>query len=208
MKQICIGDKYQIQCYKHNGKVHRAWDEAVVLAIEKDYIVFGNDRTQVIESSGNYWRTKEPAVMYFFKNKWFNIGRPLTEHEFYQIIRRINNYLAEDLINGNDVIFPNRMGKLELRKRNSLPVIDKNGNLKVTYAIDWDNTLKLWYEDEEAFNNKTLVRLPERNIFRIKYNKNTANYNNKSFMEFQVNRNIKTRLKQKIKNNEIDAFNL
>ena len=163
-----------------------------------------NTRThKVTNSLGSY-----DAYKYIRKNKWFNIGRPLTEHEFYQIIRRINNYLAEDLINGNDVIFPNRMGKLELRKRNSLPVIDKNGNLKVTYAIDWDNTLKLWYEDEEAFNNKTLVRLPERNIFRIKYNKNTANYNNKSFMEFQVNRNIKVRLKQKIKNNEIDAFNL
>ena len=163
-----------------------------------------NTRThKVTNSLGNY-----DAYKYIRKNKWFNIGRPLTEHEFYQIIRRINNYLAEDLINGNDVIFPNRMGKLELRKRNALPIIDKNGNLKVTYAIDWDNTLKLWYEDEEAFNNKTLVRLPERNIFRIKYNKNTANYNNKSFMEFQVNRNIKVRLKQKIKNNEIDAFNL
>ena len=163
-----------------------------------------NTRThKVTNSLGSY-----DAYKYIRKNKWFNIGRSLTEHEFYQIIRRINNYLAEELINGNDVIFPNRMGKLELRKRNSLPVIDKNGNLKVTYAIDWDNTLKLWYEDEEAFNNKTLVRLPERNIFRIKYNKNTANYNNKSFMEFQVNRNIKVRLKQKIKNNEIDAFNL
>ena len=163
-----------------------------------------NTRThKVTNSLGSY-----DAYKYIRKNKWFNICRPLTEHEFYQIIRRINNYLAEELINGNDVIFPNRMGKLELRKRNSLPIIDKNGNLKVTYAIDWDNTLKLWYEDEEAFNNKTLVRLPERNIFRIKYNKNTANYNNKSFMEFQVNRNIKVRLKQKIKNNEIDAFNL
>lgn len=163
-----------------------------------------NTRThKVTNSLGSY-----NAYKYIRKNKWFNIGRPLTEHEFYQIIRRVNNYLAEELINGNDVIFPNRMGKLELRKRNALPIIDKNGNLKVTYAIDWDNTLKLWYEDEEAFNNKTLVRLPERNIFRIKYNKNTANYNNKSFMEFQVNRNIKTRLKQKIKNNEIDAFNL
>ena len=163
-----------------------------------------NTRThKVTNSLGSY-----DAYKYIRKNKWFNIGRPLTEHEFYQIIRRINNYLAEELINGNDIIFPNRMGKLELRKRNSLPVIDKNGNLKVTYAIDWDNTLKLWYEDEEAFNNKTLVRLPERNIFRIKYNKNTANYNNKSFIEFQVNRNIKVRLKQKIKNNEIDAFNL
>lgn len=163
-----------------------------------------NTRTHKITNSlGSY-----DAYKYIRKNKWFNIGRPLTEHEFYQIIRRINNYLAEELINGNDVIFPNRMGKLELRKRNSLPIIDKNGNLKVTYAIDWDSTLKLWYEDEEAFNNKTLVRLPERNIFRIKYNKNTANYNNKSFIEFQVNRNIKVRLKQKIKNNEIDAFNL
>ena len=163
-----------------------------------------NTRThKVTNSLGSY-----DAYKYIRKNKWFNIGRPLTEHEFYQIIRRINNYLAEELINGNDVIFPNRMGKLELRKRNALPIIDKNGNLKVTYAIDWDSTLKLWYEDEEAFNNKTLVRLPERNIFRIKYNKNTANYNNKSFMEFQVNRNIKVRLKQKIKNNEIDAFNL
>ena len=163
-----------------------------------------NTRThKVTNSLGSY-----DAYKYIRKNKWFNIGKPLTEHEFYQIIRRINNYLAEELINGNDIIFPNRMGKLELRKRNSLPVIDKNGNLKVTYAIDWDSTLKLWYKDEEAFNNKTLVRLPERNIFRIKYNKNTANYNNKSFMEFQVNRNIKVRLKQKIKNNEIDAFNL
>lgn len=148
------------------------------------------------------------AYKFIRKNKWFNIGRPLTEHEFYQIIRRVNNYLAEELVNGNDITFPNRMGKLELRKRNSLPVIDKNGSLKVTYAIDWDSTLKLWYNDEESFNNKTLVKLPERNIFRVKYNKDIANYENKSFMEFQINRDIKTRLKQKIKNNEIDAFNL
>ena len=153
-----------------------------------------NTRThKVTNSLGSY-----DAYKYIRKNKWFNIGRPLTEHEFYQIIRRINNYLAEELINGNDVIFPNRMGKLELRKRNSLPVIDKNGNLKVTYAIDWDSTLKLWYEDEEAFNNKTLVRLPERNIFRIKYKKNTANYNNKSLKELKVNRNIKVKKKKKI----------
>ena len=163
-----------------------------------------NTRTHKITNSLGVY----DAYKYIRKNKWFNIDRPLTEHEFYQIIRRINNYLAEGLINGNDIIFPNRMGKLELRKRNSLPIIDKKGNIKVTYAIDWDSTLKLWYDDEEAFNNKTLVKFPEKSIFRVKYNKSTANYENKSFMEFQVNRNIKTRLKQKIKNKEIDAFNL
>lgn len=163
-----------------------------------------NTRThKITDSLGVY-----DAYKYIRKHKWFNISRPLTEHEFYQIIRRVNNYLAEELVNGNDITFPNRMGKLELRKRNSLPVIDKNGSLKVTYAIDWDSTLKLWYNDEEAFNNKTLIRLPERSIFRVKYNKDSANYENKSFMEFQINRDIKTRLKQKIKNNEIDAFNV
>ena len=35
-----IGDKYKIHCYKHNGKLHRQWDEAVVLDIKDDYIVF------------------------------------------------------------------------------------------------------------------------------------------------------------------------
>ena len=73
MKQICIEDRYQIQCYKHNGKIHRAWDEAIVLDVKKDYIVVGNEKTRVTESEGTTWRTKEPAVLYFFKNKWYNI---------------------------------------------------------------------------------------------------------------------------------------
>ena len=73
MKKICIGDLYEIQCYKHNGKIHRAWDEAVVLDIQKNYMVFGNNKTKVTEADGITWRTKEPAIMYFFKDRWYNI---------------------------------------------------------------------------------------------------------------------------------------
>lgn len=73
MNNLNVGDKLQIQCYKHNGKVHRCWDEALVLDIHDDYIVFGNEKTKVTEAEGNTWRTKEPAVMYFFKDKWYNI---------------------------------------------------------------------------------------------------------------------------------------
>ena len=73
MKKLCIGDKLQIQCYKHNGKIHRAWDEAVLLDEKKEYLVFGNMKTLVTEAEGNTWRTKEPAIMYIFKNQWFNI---------------------------------------------------------------------------------------------------------------------------------------
>ena len=73
MNKMCIGDKRQIQCYKHNGKIHRAWDEAILLDEKKDYMVFGNNKTIVTKAEGITWKTKEPAIMYFFKDKWYNI---------------------------------------------------------------------------------------------------------------------------------------
>ena len=96
MKQICIGDKYQIQCYKHNGKIHRSWDEAVVLDIKKDYIIFGNDRTKVTESEGTTWRTKEPAIMYYFKNKWFNIIAQIKKDGIYYYCNIASPYIIEE----------------------------------------------------------------------------------------------------------------
>lgn len=96
MKQICIGDKFQIQCYKHNGKIHRGWDEAVVLDIKKDYIVFGNDRTRVTESEGTTWRTKEPAIMYYFKNKWFNIIAQMKKDGIYYYCNIASPYIIEE----------------------------------------------------------------------------------------------------------------
>lgn len=83
MRNICIGDKYQIQCYKHNGKIHRAWDEAIVLDIKKNYIVFGNSKTTVTESAGTWWKTKEPAIMYFFKDRWYNIIAQMKKDGIY-----------------------------------------------------------------------------------------------------------------------------
>lgn len=96
MKKICIGDVYQIQCYKHNGKIHRAWDEAVVLDIKKDYIVFGNNKTLVTESQGGCWRTKEPAVMYFFRNKWYNIISQLKKDGIYYYCNIATPFIIED----------------------------------------------------------------------------------------------------------------
>ena len=73
MEKYYIGQKFQIQCYKHNGKPHRSWDEAVLIDIKDDYMVFANNKTLVTEAEGNTWKTKEPAIMYFFKKEWFNV---------------------------------------------------------------------------------------------------------------------------------------
>jgi len=96
VKKLCIGDRLQIQCYKHNGKIHRAWDEAVVLDIKKDYIVFGNNKTKVTEAEGSVWRTNEPAIMYFFKNKWFNIIAQLKKNGIYYYCNIASPFIIED----------------------------------------------------------------------------------------------------------------
>lgn len=50
--------------------------------------------------------------------------------------------------------------------------------------------------------------MEEKEIFKIYYNRQLANYNNKTFYEFNVNRELKKKLKQAIKENNIDAFKL
>ena len=141
------------------------------------------------------------------KNKWLNIGRPLTEHEFYSIIRTVNNYLASSFIEGYTIKFPHRMGQLELRKYDaSIKIVD--GKVKTNLPIDWDKTLKLWYEDEEAYKQRTLIKMEEKEIYKVYYSKQSARYQNMSFYEFKVNRELKKKIKQEIKEGKLDAFKM
>jgi len=96
MKNMCIGDKLQIQCYKHNGNVHRAWDEAILLDEQKDYVVFGNNKTIVTKAEGVTWKTKEPAIMYFFKHKWYNIIAQLKKDGIYYYCNIASPFIIEE----------------------------------------------------------------------------------------------------------------
>ena len=96
VSKVVIGKKYQIQCYKHDGKIHRAWDEAVLLEVNKDFMVFGNNKTKVTEAEGVTWRTKEPAIMYFFKNKWYNIIVQMKKDGIYYYCNIATPYIIEE----------------------------------------------------------------------------------------------------------------
>lgn len=138
------------------------------------------------------------AYKHIRRNKWYDIGRPLTEHEFYSIVRGVNNLVADGITLGQTVYFPSRMGKLELRKFEVAPRIKKNGKLYIPYSIDWQSTLELWFEDEEARNSKTLIRRADSIKYVLWYNKYDATYQNKWFYEFELNRFAKRRLHKNI----------
>ena len=144
---------------------------------------------------------------YYRKNRPKEHKYVLTESQYFSIIRRVNELLGEALINGEDVTLPYRLGRLEIRKYEARITTDGK-KVRTNLPIDWDRTLKLWYEDKESYKNKTLIKVEEKEIYKVYYNRNVAEFTNKAFYQFDVNRELKRRLKQNIKEGKLDAFTI
>lgn len=93
---LVIGKNYLIHSYKHDGSIHRYWGEAVLLEINKDYLVFGNEKTKVIEADGRVWHTKEPAIMYFYFNNWYNVIGQSKKNGIYYYCNLASPFIIEE----------------------------------------------------------------------------------------------------------------
>ena len=162
MAKLKVGDHLQIQCYKHDGKPHRSWDEAVVLDVKKDYIVFGNYKTMVVESGGNVWRTKEPAIMYFFTKEWFNIIVQLKKTG----VTYYGNIATPFIIEENTIkyidydldlrIFPNGsfkvLDRMEYKYHKKIMKYSDDLDRAITFALD--DLIDKYKNDFPTFNKK------------------------------------------------------
>ncbi len=155
MARLKMGERLQIQCYKHDGKIHRAWDEAVLLDIKEDYAVFGNNKTIVTEAEGNKWKTKEPAIMYFFKDKWFNVIAQLKKDGIYYYCNIATPFIIEEgTIKYIDYdldlrVFPNKEYKILDRLEY------KYHKKKMHYSDDLDEVVKGSLDDLiKCYENK------------------------------------------------------
>ena len=96
MYEYKMHEKYIIHSYKHDGSIHREWDEAILLDDQGEYLVFGNNRTKVVESDGRSWKTKEPAIMFFYKNKWYNVIGQLKPDGIYYYCNMASPFILEE----------------------------------------------------------------------------------------------------------------
>ncbi|MBP3461786.1 MAG: DUF402 domain-containing protein [Bacilli bacterium] len=162
MNKICIGDKFQIQCYKHDGNVHRCWEEAVVLDMNKDYIVCGNNRTLVTRSEGVTWRTKEPAIMYFFKNEWYNVIAQLKKDGIYYYCNIATPYIIEEnTIKYIDYdldlrIFPTGEYKIldRMEYKYHKKLMNYSDDLDIAIKNGLDDLIKKYKNGSQIFNSK------------------------------------------------------
>ena len=166
MNELEIGKKYCIHSYKHDGTIHRSWDEAILLDINDEYLVFGNDRTAVQESDGRVWRTKEPAVMYFFKKRWFNIIGQNKKDGIYYYCNMASPYIIED----DTIKYVDYDLDLRVFADGTYKILDKSEyryhKQKMQYPKEIDDILKselnglidMAKRKEGAFNKETIVK--------------------------------------------------
>ncbi|MCI8394567.1 MAG: DUF402 domain-containing protein [Bacilli bacterium] len=96
MEKVVVGDRLKIECYKHNGLLDCINDEAIVLEVTEDYLIVANDHTKLTEHDGRSHRTREPAVLFFYKHDWFNVIGQLKEQGLFYYCNIATPYLIEN----------------------------------------------------------------------------------------------------------------
>lgn len=76
-------EKLDIISYKHDGELHRVWKNVVLLSKKEGEIILLNDKVDVIDGDGRRWKTREPAICYFYQQYWFNVISMLRGNDIY-----------------------------------------------------------------------------------------------------------------------------
>ncbi|WP_076850083.1 DUF402 domain-containing protein [Rubeoparvulum massiliense] len=72
MEEPKVGSNITIISYKHDGSFHRKWESSMLLK-HRAHPIIGNYHAQVSESNGEHWQTREPAIGFFRRDRWYNI---------------------------------------------------------------------------------------------------------------------------------------
>lgn len=120
-----------------------------------------------------------------------------------------DEFIDEVLYSNTEMSLPFHTGCITVRKYEQRIKI-KDGKVISHLPVNWDATLKLWDVDEEAKENKQLVRFINKNnlIYKFVYIKSRAKFKNKYFYWFKPTRTNKIKLANAIRENQINVYNL
>lgn len=170
------GEKYNIHGYKHNGKLYKTWDEAILLDETDDYYVFGNRNTKVTKIFGKSWYTKETAILFYFKNNWYNVVAQLKKKGVYYYC----NIASPVVIDGKTIKFIDYDLDLRVFPDNTYKVLDKSEyeyhKRLMKYPEDLQKILKFKLDELiERFNER---KVPFDEELLKKYEKEYNRYKN------------------------------
>ena len=154
----------------------------------------------------NSWGVQD-AYKHCMKNKLFKLEESVPIDVFRKIIRTVNLMLIDSFLEGQEIKFPCGMGFIiPFRRENKIQM--KDGKVIDRYPINWDATLKLWFEDEDSRENKVTVKKINKERFFVKHVfPSKGKMKNKTALSFFVNRQFRDRVREKVKEGNFFAYN-
>ncbi|MDD3382198.1 MAG: DUF402 domain-containing protein [Bacilli bacterium] len=164
--------KIDIISYKHSGELHRVWKNAIKIYEDDEKIIVLNNKVEVIDGDGRKWKTREPAICYFYKNLWFNVIcmiKNISNDIYYYC--NLSSPFIEDLEGIKYIdydldvkLFPNGDILVLDRDEYEFNVIDLNYSNEITEIIEKSLTLVLEKikNNLEPFNNDIILNLYEK----------------------------------------------
>src|SRR5690554_4483365 len=89
-------EKLDIISFKHDGELHRVWKNVYKIFGSEDLVIIVNDKVEVIDGDGHKWKTKEPAICYFFRQHWFNIICMIRDDGIYYYCNLSSPYIIDE----------------------------------------------------------------------------------------------------------------
>ena len=186
--EIKVGDIYEIHCYKHNGKIDRICDETIILDVTEDFIVCGNYKTNLIESNGKSHRTKETAIIFFYKKRWFNILAQLKKYGLFYYCNIASPFVIDD----NIIKYIDYDLDLRVFPDGAFKVLDKNEykyhskimrypkEIDEILKYELTNLIEMERNKEFPFNKETIDFYYEKFLKLRKEQQNSIKFDNKT----------------------------
>lgn len=152
-------------------------------------------------------RSSKKIPAHYGMNDYYNFFKEMyksdiSKKKYNKIISEYNEAMGKLLIEELTHTLPNRMGKLEILKDKRKVYENKEGKIINNKPIDWKATNNLWNNNQAAKDKKILIRHENKHtngyVFRIYYNKSTANYKNKTVYSFSPIRTLKRSITKRI----------
>lgn len=96
-----IGSRIMVHAYKFNGWLYRSWEYPVILEVNEDYVVLGNEESTILsskEGTNHFFFSKvvKPTFWFFFKDKWFNLITTSTPNGYQNYINISSPFIFEE----------------------------------------------------------------------------------------------------------------
>lgn len=173
------GDKLTIHCYKHNGKIDRISGEAIVLEDNDDYLVCANNKVKLTENDGRSHRTKEIAILFFYKKNWYNILAQLKKYGLFYYCNIASPYIIENnTIKYIDYdldlrVFPNGSFKVldRMEYRYHKKQMHYSSRLDFILKYELGELIDMVRAKEDPFNKKTIESYHQKYIELVEKDK-------------------------------------